>query len=306
MYCPYYQNSDKFIPDAKGLELWKKTRKNKSENKPGVFETIEYAKDQIWSIASILIEMSALYFTFQGAYKTYQQNGNIGVVWAAIIAVFLFIAFDIIGIMLHGHDKAQRTIDAASYVVHPDANVRLELHNRLKETTMREFFGMLLLSISAVLKIAALWYFFQLSNYSILVVFTLLYLIVVYIHAVHTVYWWPAFKLKNRIKKQYNEWITLFDKGLPTPPQNTIISTNPIRHKFQSSSSILMNTIATCDNDRIKVIPISSGNYLLEVTGPLWDENIVSLCSQWGDRGVNDLLNSCIKVQLNQCGIIIP
>lgn len=307
MYYPYYKNADKFIPDTKGLELWKKTRKNKSENKPGIFETTEFSKDQIWSIVSILIEFSALYFTFQGAYKTYLQNGNINNIWLAITAVFLFVVFDIIGIMLHGHDKAQRTLDRSRYLVERDPAEKLVIYNRLKETTMREFFGVLLLSLSAMLKIAALMYFFQISNnVQILVVFTLFYLIVIYIHAMHTVYWWPAFKLKNRIKKQYNQWKDLFEKGLPTPSSNTIDSTNKIQYPFTSSSSKVSQTISTCDNDRIKVIPTSSGNYLLEVTGPLWDENIVNLSSQWGDQGVNDLLNSCIKVQLNQCGIIIP
>jgi hypothetical protein len=305
MYYPYYQNPDKFIPDAKGLELWKKTRKNKSENKPGIFETTEFSKDQIWSIASILIEFSALYFTFQGAYKTYLQNGNINNIWFAIAAVFLFVAFDIIGIMLHGHDKAQRTIDRSRYLVEKDPAEKLVVYNRLKETTMREFFGVLLLSISALLKIAALGYFFQNSGIQVLAIFTLLYLIVIYIHAMHTVYWWPALKLKNRIRKQYNEWKVLFEKGLPTPSSNTIDSTNVIQYPFVSNSSGVSNTLATCVNDRVKIVPTSTGNYLLEVTGPLWDENIVNLCSQWGDRGVEDLLTSCIKVQLMQCGIIV-
>jgi hypothetical protein len=305
MYYPYYQNPDKFIPDAKGLELWKKTRKNKSENKPGIFETTEFSKDQIWSIASILIEFSALYFTFQGAYKTYLQNGNINNIWFAIAAVFLFVAFDIIGIMLHGHDKAQRTIDRSRYLVEKDPAEKLVVYNRLKETTMREFFGVLLLSISALLKIAALGYFFQNSGIQVLAIFTLLYLIVIYIHAMHTVYWWPALKLKNRIRKQYNEWKVLFEKGLPTPSSNTIDSTNVIQYPFVSNSSGVSNTLATCVNDRVKIVPTSTGHYLLEVTGPLWDENIVNLCSQWGDRGVEDLLTSCIKVQLMQCGIIV-
>jgi hypothetical protein len=121
----------------------------------------------------------------------------------------------------------------------------------------------------------------------------------------HTVYWWPALKLKYRIKKQYNECKVLFEKGLPTPLSNTIDSTNVIQYPFISNSAGVSNTITTCVNDRVKIIPTSPGNYLLEVTGPLWDENIVNLCSQWGDRGVEDLLTGCIKVQLMQCGIIV-
>jgi hypothetical protein len=305
MYYPYYKHADKFIPDSKSMELWKKTRKNKSENKPGIFETTEFSKDQIWSIASIIIEFSALYLTFKGAYKIYLQTGMLNNIWISIAAVFLFVAFDIIGIMLHGHDKAQRNLDRSRYLVERDPNEKLIIFNRLKETTMREFFGVLLLSVSAVLKIAALGYFFQDSSIQVLAIFTLFYLIVIYIHAVHTVYWWPALKLKIRIKRQYNQWIILHEKGLPTPTNNTIDSTNIIQYPFISNSSGLSHIISTCENNRVKIIPTSSGNYLLEVTGPLWDENIVNLCSQWGDRGVQDLLHNCIKVQLMQCGIIV-
>jgi hypothetical protein len=304
MYYPYYKDASKFVPDSKSIQLWQKTRKNNSDNKPGIFETTDFTKDQLWSIASILIELSALYFTFQGAYKSYLQTGNIWVVWIALIAVFLFIAFDLIGIMLHGHDKSQRTITKSHYLVEKDDNVRLKLYNQLKEITMREFFGLLLLSISALLKIAALWYFFQLSNVQLLVVFTLLYLIVIYIHSVHTVYWWPALKLKMSIKKQYRNWKILHDKSLPTPQNNTINSNNVIRFQFYSSLG-LDYIISTCEDDRIKVIPTGSGNFTLEVTGPLWDENIVHLCSQWGDIAQQDLLHSCIKVQLMQCGVLV-
>jgi hypothetical protein len=305
MFYPYYKDADKFMPDTKSMRLWLGTRKNGSVNKPGIFETIDYTKDQIWSFVSIIIEVLALYFTFQGAYKSFVQTGNIGIVWIALITVIFFVAFDIIGIMLHGQDKPKRTIDKARFIVESDPLVRKQIFERMNETTMREFFGILLLSISAFLKIAALWYFFQLSNIQILIVFTLLYLIVIYIHSVHTVYWWPALILKNRIKRQYRKWKVLNDMNLPTTSENTITNNDIIQQPFESSSSILQNSISTCTNERIKITCQGQGKYLLEAKGPLWDENIVNLCSQWGNNGIEDLLNNCIKVQLLQCGVII-
>jgi hypothetical protein len=307
MYHPYYEDAHLFTPKSESVQAWLKTRKKNSSNKPGIFETTEFKKDQIWSFASILIEISALYFTFQGAYKSYLQTGNIWIVWVALIAVALFVGFDIIGIMLHGHDKAEKTIDRSMYIVHPDSNVRLQIYNRMNETTIREFFGILLLCISAFLKIGALWYFFQMSNIPILIVFTFLYIIVIYIHAQHTVYWWPALKLKISIKKQYRNWKKLHLLNLPTPSANTIDSTQIINYPFTSNNKISSQTIiSSCENNRISVSSDGNGNYTLTSVGPLWDENIVYLCSQWGQNNQDDLIHACIRVQLMQCGFVVP
>jgi len=306
MNFPYYKDADKFTPTSDAIQQWLKTRKNNSSNKPGIFETTDFKKDQIWSITSFLIELSALYFTIQGAIRTFNANGNIWYVWFALITVVLFIGFDIIGIMLHGHDKAQRTINKSLYLVHPSPTVKVEIFDSLKETTMREFFGVLLLSISAVLKIGALWFFLVLSyNYSMLTVFTILYIIVIYIHASHTVYWWPAFVLKNTIRKQYKRWYEYHSKGLPARPENTINESNIIRYVFHSNANV-QKVIQTCENNRIKVVPQNNNYYMLEVAGPLWDENIVLLCTQWGQVDQEALIHSCITVQLLQCGTIVP
>lgn len=65
------------------------------------------------------------------------------------------------------------------------------------------------------------------------------------------------------------------------------------------------NLIKTCVNDRINIVNNGNGNYVLNVIGTLWDENIVKLSSQWGQQYVSDLINACITVQLLQNNIII-
>lgn len=192
MQYPYYPSPDKFIPNSASINAWLKTRKNNSSNKPGIFETVDYNRDRNWSIASILIELAAFYFTFQGAYSTYLKTGNFIIIIAAMIIVSLFIIFDVVGIMLHGQDKPQNTINKSQYLVTVNPNQKAKLYDSLKETTWREFLGFMLLSISAIMKIFALWYFFQMSSIQLLVVFIILYLLVIYIHSVHTVFWWPA------------------------------------------------------------------------------------------------------------------
>jgi hypothetical protein len=300
MQYPYYSNPDKFIPDSSSIDAWLKTRKNNSENKPGIFETVDFNRDRNWSIASILIELAAFYFTFIGAFSTYKKNGDIRLVIIALVIVLLFVIFDIIGIMLHGQDKPRKTINRSLYLVTTDLTQKAQIYESLKETTWREFLGFMLLSISAVMKIFALWYFFQLSSVQILVIFTILYVLVIYIHSVHTVYWWPARKLKKSIRKQSSKFEEYFAQNLPTNAANTISSMNQYSFSFNSHCALSESVISTCANGRIKVVSEGNGNYTLNALGPIWDENIVHLASQWDQQYVTDLINACITVQLLQ------
>jgi hypothetical protein len=306
MQYPYYPSPDKFIPNSASINAWLKTRKNNSNNKPGIFETVDYNRDRIWSIASILIELAAFYFTFLGAYSTYLKTGHIGTIIYALIIVSLFIVFDIVGIMLHGQDKPQKTINKSLYLVSTNPIVRKRLWESLNETTSwREFIGFMLLSISAVLKIFALWNFLQGAQIYFLIIFGFLYVLVIYIHIFHTVYWWPARKLKKSIKKQSDNFQQLFLLNLPTDPTNTITTLNHYSFAFSSEYQMPGNSINTCANGRINIVNSGKGKYVLNAIGTIWDENIVKLSSQWGQEYASDLINACITVQLLQNNIIV-
>jgi hypothetical protein len=305
MQYPYYPNPDKFIPNSASINAWLKTRKNNSSNKPGIFETVDYNRDRNWSIASILIELAAFYFTFQGAYSTYLKTGNIGTVIYALVIVSLFIIFDVVGIMLHGQDKPKKTLNKSQYLVSVNPQEKAELYKSLNETTWREFLGFMLLSISAILKIFALWTFLQGAPIYFLIVFGFLYVLVIYIHIFHTVFWWPARRLKKSIKKQSDIFEEYFSNNLPTDPVNTITSLQHFSFPFSSNYQMTENLIKTCANDRINIVNNGNGNYILNVIGTLWDENIVKLSGQWGQQYVSDLINACITVQLLQNNIII-
>jgi hypothetical protein len=305
MQHPYYPNADKFIPNAASINAWLKTRKNNSENKPGIFETVDYNRDRNWSIASILIELAAFYFTFDGAFQTSVSNKNFGYLLGALVIVLLFVIFDIFGIMLHGQDKPQRTINKSLYLVTSDGNKRLLIFNSLKETTWREFIGVLLLSISAILKIFGLWWYRQGMAEQILVVFTILYILVIYIHSVHTVYWWPARRLRKSISKQYENFKLHVENNLPTDPANTINSQHIYSYNFNSKANLELKRIEGSPEGRVNVVNNGNGTYTLNVTGLLWDENIVSLAGQWESNNVSDLINACVTVQLLQNNIIV-
>ena len=305
MQHPYYPNPDKFIPNASSVNAWLKTRKNNSANKPGIFETVDYNRDRNWSIASILIELAAFYFTFDGAYQTFVSTKNIGSLLGALVIVLLFIIFDVFGIMLHGQDKPKRTINKSLYLVTNDPNERLTIFDYLKETTWREFIGILLLSISAGLKIFGLWWYRQGMAEQILIVFTILYVLVIYIHSVHTVYWWPARSLRKSIAKQYDAYDLHIKNNLPTNPSNTINSQHVFSFHFKSEAKIQNERLVGSPEGRVDVISSGKGDFTLNVTGLLWDENIVSLAGQWESDYVSDLINACITVQLLQNNVIV-
>jgi hypothetical protein len=304
MQHPYYPNPDKFKPNGASINAWLKTRKNNSSNKPGIFETVDYQRDRNWSVASILIELAAFLFTFYGAYLQYKVNGYIFPLIAALIVVILFILFDVLGIMLHGHDKPKRVLDRSEFIVTQNPQIKKVIYERLKETTWREFLGFMLLTLSAILKIFALYFFLQMTNVQILIVFTILYLLVIYIHSYHTVYWWPAKKLMNSIKKQSDNFQEYHKQNLPTNINNTIDAGDHWSYSFTSKCKLSENRIEGSSEGRVNVVNIDGNNYLLNCTGLLWDENIVSLVGQWEKEYVNDLIHACITVQLLQVNVI--
>ena len=110
-------------------------------------------------------------------------------------------------------------------------------------------------------------------------------------------------KLKISIKRQHRNWKRLQILDLPTPAENTIDSNSVINFPF-NSNAIVVNQITTCEQNRVCVTSNDAGSYVLSVSGPLWDENIVHLCSQWGQNNQEDLIRACICVQLLQCGIV--
>lgn len=305
MQHPYYPLPDKFKPNGESINTWLRTRKNLNQNKPGIFETVNFRSDRNWSTASILIELSAFLTTFYGAFLTFQANHVLFDLILALIVVVLFVLFDVIGIMLHGHDKPQKVLDRSELLVTQNPQHKKELYDRLKEITWREFIGILLLTLSAVLKIFALLYFFQKKNIPIVVIFSILYLLVIYIHSYHTVFWWPARRLKLALRKQSDAFMEYFNQNLPTNPDNTIDGSFIWSFHFNSNAQCQNKKIDGSSEGRVNIIYNGGTSYTLNCTGLLWDENIVNLAGQWDEEFVNDLIHACIKVQLLQANVIV-
>ncbi len=161
MQNPYYENNRQFMPSNETLYQWMKTRKTQSTSIPGLFETIGFATDQLWAIIAVLIESAALILTTYGAWQIYLSNHILPIFVTAIIVVVLFIAFDIIGIMLHGYESPRKVEIKNKLIAEKDLNARKKLIRELESITWRQFLGTMLFLLSGALKIVAIMYYFK-------------------------------------------------------------------------------------------------------------------------------------------------
>jgi hypothetical protein len=209
-----YPMPGQFMPSVATLKSWLRTRKSKSQNLPGIFDTVDYSTDTTWAMFSILVELAAFVFTIWGAWSLYLKNHSMLILSSAIIIVFLFIAFDILGIMLHGQDKPQKVELRNRIAISHDLIQKEVLYKQLNQITWREFMGFMMLIISSILKILAISVFFSKSGVPLLVILVLFYLVVIYIHGFHTGYWWAELTLNSKIKKEYQNFLDCHTKGV--------------------------------------------------------------------------------------------
>jgi hypothetical protein len=314
-----YPNPDKFMPSITTLNEWLKTKKNKQSFRPGLFETIGFSSDQIWAVISIIIELSALFLTLYGSWQNFLAKKNIGVLFAAVLIVILFIAFDIIGILLHDHNKPEKTIIRSKIKLlnnFPNAMIQLtKLYEQLNEITWREFVGFILLIVSGILKISAVYYLFiGRANIPVTIVIILFYLIVIYIHTFHTGYWISELRFRSLVKKEYDTWTNDLVKGLPSPysilAPTVKVFTSPIqafdnnsnRNSFQCGRQKIFFTHKSIDNNGNAIY-----HYTLESNGCLFDDDITPLIAPFNPIFANSLIEACIQLQFSQLGqLFIP
>ena len=70
MQPPYYDMPKEFMPSTSTLNAWLKTRKSNDPNKPGIFETVEFSGDSVWTFVAAIIEASAFFLTLFGFFRT--------------------------------------------------------------------------------------------------------------------------------------------------------------------------------------------------------------------------------------------
>jgi len=305
----YYNNPAEFKPSQETLLQWLKTRKSDNDVKPGFFETIDFTKDQSWTIIAILIELAALFFTLYGGLSKYQINGKISTLITAGVIVVLFIAFDIIGVLLHSNDKKERVINKNRLKLIKNPVVREGLIEKINTNTPREIIGFFLFLVSAMLKIFAITQFIVSGKGSIplVLILTLFYLVVVYIHTSHTAYWLAEIKRRRLTSNDYKMWVNDLQNNIPS--EHSVISPSVIqfnslapmgKEQFQNGrQSVMFINKVQKEDESVEF------NYELKSTGVLTDDDIVILTAFFKSEFKRPLINACIEMQLNQIGQVI-
>tara|TARA_B110000908_G_C10124955_1_gene389416 strand:+ start:12 stop:932 length:921 start_codon:yes stop_codon:yes gene_type:complete len=306
MNHPYYEQPNSFTPSKSTLNTWLKTRKSNSPSKPGIFETVDYTRDTTWAIISILIEASALFLTLYGAIDEYQDKGKISLLITASILVALFIAFDIIGILLHSYDNPTYVKTKNEIKITTDQIKLKQLYDKLNNITWRTFLGFILLILSASMKILAVTYYFKNNAAALgIIVLCILYLIIIYIHLYHTSFWLSGISTKKKIKKEYNKYRDNIQRGINNP-----FSVNPNQHIFftpfnmgqdhfqNGRQSITFNNVTTSNG-------VQLNQYTLSSEGCLWDDDITSLTMFFNHNFNEDLIKACIHLQFIQLGELL-
>jgi hypothetical protein len=300
----YYPAPSQFSPSLPTIQSWLGTRKSNTVNRTGLLETVGFSKDQGWTIIAILIEIMALGLTIVGALRA--QN-NTRYVIGAIIIVILFVTLDIIGVKMFHAKSESRTVLRNRLSITVDPVLRGTLDKQIKEWSFGEFLGLLLMVISAGLKILGLVAFFGIKgsgSIMLIAVIFIFYLVVIYIHSSHTGYWLAAVQTSRKMRREYDKWVDSNSKGLSTSFGALTYS------RLYTSSLVMQDGVKVFHNGRQKLELVSSApgqngqvfTYRISSVGLMWDSDISSLAALFTDRFAHELRAECIRLQMTMIG----
>jgi hypothetical protein len=313
MTDPYYQNRNQFIPSQAVLNDWLNTNKSNSPSKPGLFETIKYTEDAIWTFISLLVEIAALSLTFYGGYQSYLKSHNFSSAFLGpIIVVVLFVFFDVIGIMFHSSERSEKTKIRSQIVYTKSPLVLANLYKKLALYSGKQFLGVMALIVSAILKILAVTILSPVHGRAavpLILIMSLFYLVVIYVHIYHSGYFLAARRVSKKMKKEWDNWFDINQRGLPTPLNvqsvNSVIFSSPQAMPNGNSFQMGFQTITFIGRQQDSAGAVSF-NYQLDSLGCMWDSDVVPLYSAFAPGHFqSSLLEACVQLQLSQLGIIV-
>ena len=313
MTDPYYQNRNQFIPSQAVLNDWLNTKKSNHPSKPGLFETVKYTEDAIWTFISLLVEIAALSLTFYGGYQSYLKSHNFSSAFIGpIIVVVLFVFFDVMGIMFHSSERSQKTLIRSQIVFTHNPLVLANLYKKLELYSGKQFLGVMALIVSAILKILAVTILSPVHGRAavpLILIMSLFYLVVIYVHIYHSGYFLAARRVSKKMKKEWDNWFDINQRGLPTPLNvqsvNSVIFSSPQAMPNGNSFQMGFQTITFIGRQQDSAGAVSF-NYQLDSLGCMWDSDVVPLYSAFGPGHFQSaLLEACVQLQLSQLGIIV-
>jgi len=304
MNSPYYPNERQFMPSRDALLMWLRTRKTDEKTKPtisGLFETVNYVSDAGWTMLAILVEFGALCLTLYAAYARFVQRQDAQVLAFSVLAVVLFIAFDIIGVFLHSSDRESKVLASRELRLSPDKHRKRDLLMVISKITNREFFGSIFLFLSAIIKVGALFLLgIAAHNQYVAIVILILYFIVVYVHIYHTGYWLSARRTSKMLKREEAEWSANEDREIAQPQRFIFHSSKPMEKSNFQLNRQEINFL----NEKQEPDGSKSFEYELVTYGCFWDEDIVKLAGAFDTTSdfFRSLIDACMRLQLIQLG----
>lgn len=202
---PEIKNRFEFEPNSDARKTWLGTRKAPfpvgNFSLPGFYHTIDYEKDSNWVMGAAAIEAVAIALTLYGGIS----KGGIYLL-GAITAVILFVVFDIVGANFFHRNNADKCALENKILITDDIGAKGGLRDDLKKTGRGfKIAGVLMIVFSSILKIFSI---LLLGKFNIIfyIILALLYIIVIYIHIVHTGYYLAERATEKIFNKQHKKW----------------------------------------------------------------------------------------------------
>lgn len=211
------QHPADFQPTEDSRKKWLFTRKNEQKigvlNFPGYYKTDGYSTDSFWFSLAIAVEIIAVIITIIGGFSK-----GLGLGIGSVIIVALFVFFDVLGAKLV--HKFIGEIQKTKNLILIESDINVIKGHLLNISTLNskfsKFLGYFLIILSSLLKVFAIFILnrFPLPFISIMVIS---YLLVIYIHIIHSGYWLAEYNLRKSFKNEYNS----FARSKVSGPVNT-------------------------------------------------------------------------------------
>jgi hypothetical protein len=289
----YQNNHLNFELSPATRDAWCKTRKHPtpygSTQLPGLFGTYGFSADTNWVIMAFLIELAAVIITIWSGISR-----GFGQAIGATIIVALFIILDYVGIMLHNHQVGNKAIWRNQILVPQTPQQLAFLQAALKKRTIKEDVGVLFLFLSAFLKVFAIILLNAMfTNMIFILLFSLFYLIVIYIHAYHTGFWLAKYSFNSKQEADFKAW----SSGNGNNAQIYV-------HNFQTPHSLQMavGDVKRVNSQTLKCVSHANGlfSFRIECVGLMWDQDIATLCMGLLHAEKPVLAIECLQLQLTQ------
>jgi hypothetical protein len=308
---PEIRDRHYFLPDENFTKDWLSTRKPgytvaTNTHRPGAFETSSFEKDRAWFFFGAIIEILAISITVLGGIN----KGEIYLI-AAVVAVIFFVILDYFGAKLH-HRRQAAILRLQNEKVVTDSVSHPEIDRLIQSKKGTVILGLVLILISAFLKLVALFFITTLPII-FYAIFSLLYILVVYIHLKHTGFYFAEIAASKTLSKQHQA----FAQSYLQFQQAGEIDPTVLRYvKQKIGVSVVFDTdvsITFDDGDVItfgedylskgephKLEKIGEGKYKLTAHGLLIDKDIKNLCSGQDPKAQDVLSKKAITLQLSQ------